>query len=504
MRNNLIILAGFFLLLTSCFRNDLENIKFTRWNPDLAVPLIKSQFTLGDIIAGYDEDGMLVTDSTGFITLIINRDNVFTLQANEFFEVPSQIFSITDTIQSLELEFPGDELIQTLGIREGKLIFHLDSMLQQAINVNIDIPQATLGDLPLHEEIILQTLTSFTDTIDLSGYTLDLTGYGDEVNRLEIKYDARRLLDSLPTILENFSVSLQDVVFDYADGFFGTKNFSIKTDTISLQFLKNWTEGTIYINNPEIGVTLHNDFGMPFFLELSNFQAENTVLSVPISGTVFTDSIAVSFLTDSLSIGSATTEVAIDSSNSNIENVIAFSPQNITYQLMLSVNSTSNNMSPSFLYDSSELVGNVQLKLPFQGRIDNLILQDTFDLDINTIEELTKADFTLTVTNTFPVNAQIQVLFVDTDFQVIDSLLTSPDDIIISGVTNTNGEVIAPITQISKIAFDKEKLENLFSSRKLIVRAQLSAGSVQQPSIRFLSSSRIEIHLGVIAGVTSP
>lgn len=504
MRYSFIILIGIFLFFTSCFRDDLENIQVPVWNPDIAVPLVNSRFTLEDIIADFKNGGELVTDSSGLITLIINRDNIVNIPAQKFFQIPEQSFSSTDTVQFIEFAFPGGELIHTIEVKKGELILHLTSNQQEAVSITIDIPGATVNGVPLQKEIFLSTASSSTDTIDLSGYILDLTGDGDDANVLKIRYNAQTLLDSLPVLLEAFSGSLENLSFNSANGFFGIKNFEINTDTISLQFLKNWIEGTIYINNPEIGITLHNNFGMPFFLQLSNFQAENTVLSVPISGAVFTDSITVNFSQDSLTEGPVITDVTVNSGNSNIDNVIAFSPQKITYKLLLSVNSSLGKVPASFLHDTSRLVGDVRLKLPFQGRIDNLVLQDTFDMDIDTIRELTHANFKLMASNTFPVNVQMQVFFADADVQLIDSLLTTPENIIASGITDPNGEVIMPTTQTTFIPFEKEKLEKLFSARKLIVRARLSAGSSQQPSIKLLTSYRIDIHLGVIAGVTRP
>ena len=500
MRQSFFIIISVLFFSTACFRDDLENIKVPQWNPGVAVPLVNSQFTLEDIISDYKNDGSLVTDSTGFITLIINRDRVFSIPAREFFQVPDQNFSSTDAIQFIEFEFPGGELIHRIEVKEGKLILHATNGEAEDVNLTITIPKAKINDVPLEQHLLLHASATLTDTIDLSGYTLDLTGKGDEANILEIQYNAQTVADNVPVILEEFSGSLQNLAFSYAEGFFGIKNFEIDTDTISLQFLKNWVEGTIYITNPEIGITLNNDFGVPFFLELSNFQGENTSFAVPISGAVFQDSITVNFPKDSLE-SPAITDVIINPGNSNIDNVIAFSPNKITYRMLLSMNSSLGNVPVSNLRDTSELYADVHLKLPFQGRIDNLVLQDTFDLDIDTIKELTSANFKLSASNTFPVNAQLQVFFADTDVQFIDSLLSAPENIIAAGIINPNGEVIRPTTHTTFIAFEQEKLQNLFSARKLVVRARMSMGNTQQSSVKLLSSYRIDLNLGVIAGI---
>ena len=501
MRHSFFILAGIFMVLTSCFRDDLENIKVPTWNPDVAVPLVNSQFTLEDIISGYKNDGSLVTDSSGFITLIINRDRIFSIPASEFFQVPDQNFSSTNAIQFVEFEFPNGELIHKIEVKEGFLVLHASNGKDEDIHLTITIPKAKINDVPLEQHLLLHAAVNLTDTLDLSGFILDLTGDGSDTNTLEIQYSAITVADSLPVILEKFSGSLQNLAFSYAEGFFGVKNFEIDTDTISLQFLKNWVDGTIYITNPEIGITLNNDFGIPFFLELSNFQGENSSFSLPISGSVFTDGFTVNFPQDSLGGSTAITDVTIDPGNSNIDNIIAFSPNKITYRMLLSMNSSLGNVPVSNLRDTSEIYADVHLKIPFQGRIDNLVLQDTFDLDIDAIKELTSANFKLTASNTFPVNAQLQVFFADTDVQFIDSLLTAPENIIAAGVINPNGEVVRPTTQTTFIPFEQGKLQNLFTARKLVVRARLSMGNTQQPSVKLLSSYRIDLNLGVVAGI---
>src|SRR5690606_23870080 len=128
-----------------------------RWDVDLLAPLIKTTFTISDLVA----DSMLITGGDGLIT-IIYRDELFALQLDTVIQSPDTSFfykyalpipgslnfaaGVTVFDQQDVTNFDlGDVQLRTLIVREGFLDMDLINMVQSTVLGTFQLPGATIG-----------------------------------------------------------------------------------------------------------------------------------------------------------------------------------------------------------------------------------------------------------------------------------------------------------------------------------------------------------------------
>jgi hypothetical protein len=107
----------------------------------------------------------------------------------------------------------------------------------------------------------------------------------------------------------------------------------------------------------------------------------------------------------------------------------------------------------------------MDMEVPLEGVADHILLQDTLDLDLSEAtlpDAVLDGNLDLIMTNSFPMEAQVQFFFYDLGGNVIDSLFTTPGGgVIPAGIMNADGYVDQPsITKLSSF-FDKGRVERL-------------------------------------------
>ncbi|MEX0813467.1 MAG: hypothetical protein WD048_14710 [Chitinophagales bacterium] len=504
LKSRCIFFAFLLMLSSSCIRKDLDNLSTRNWSPEIAVPLINSSFFVQDIIKKFETGGFIKTDSTQLIT-VVYTGKVVSISGENLIPVPDQSFTTIDSSSNVNFAFPGGDLIHFIIVKSGTFNYRMLSNRQEDIRVTITIPKATKNGAPLRIVKDLPYTGSpieYSGQSDLSGYLLDLTGSaGNSSNTIEVKYQAELMSNGQRILLDEFEGSFENIRYNFMEGFFGLKNFEKGMDTIVLDIFKNWISGTVFIENPMMNMLVQNSFGMPLELHLTDFNASNRQVALPISGSAFNTGYDLGF-PDGNSIGSAeNTDIVLNSDNSNLQNVLAIAPNRLNFGFNVTANTNPFTVL-GFLTDESQFTIDVDLEIPLQGRIDNLVLADTFAMELDNIEEIDYADFKLFTENTFPVDLQIQVYFTDDQDQIVDSLLSTPKIILASGIAEPGSDIRIPVQEETIISFGAEKLDHFFNSSKMTVNVRLASTGGGAESVRFLSTQSLSVKLGVISGLS--
>ncbi len=503
----ILIVALFLVSATACFRDDLKDLTMPNWNPDIAIPLVQTRFLATDIIDNLPDRNNVDVDSTGLVSFVYAKKNVVSIPAEDFLKIPDLSFLATDNSTLLNFTLSSGDILDKLELSEGQFVYDLEVDQLEDVQVTITIPDATKAGKPFEKIINLiyaginpiQT----TDTIDLAGYILDLTQIGDTIVSLAIEYEAVLNSTGEKVPVKKFVGIWEHLKFSYAEGLFALKDFKFKIDTLKLGFLKNWLDGSVSMEDPNIEITVKNNYGLPFSLFLTNFNAANELITVPVTGEIFADSVYVNFPDDSLRLNADTTHIIVDGENSNLENVLTIAPDKLTYGLSFGTTPVLDSLVLiNRISDESRLSVDIKLELPFQLRIDNLSLRDTFDLKIDNIEEVDYAKFKLVTENSFPLNARIQVYFATESYYVLDSLFTTSENLLVSGEVNEDGVVINPSRNETLITVNHENLRNIYDARKIIVKAHLLSTNNGESTVQFLTTYGIDMQLGVVTNLS--
>jgi len=497
-----------------------DRIASTNWDPDFAIPLINSSLSINDL-TGFSNSTIVDTDSNGFVYLIY-RSNIFSVYGFEFMPLLNQTYlsqftpapgdssdlyqtgTFSRTISTvIPFTVSGSEELDSVFLRNGILSTTLSSQLPHSGSVQIDIPDATLNGLPYSRTIPLDHNLGIPLQVSandgLGGYRLNLTGAG-AFNQLRVNYTITFSNSASPLSLTDrnlyISTELNNLQMEYAFGNFGQRPLSLPGDSSRIELFNNTVFGNIAFDDPFINFEISNSFGVPVNAQLTSLNAIfSNGSTAPVTGSIPNPLPVQTPLTPGQT---ASTSFYLDKNNSNISSIMDQNPRYIAFD----VSALSNSPVPTynFISDSSQFRVDAEVKLPLKGSANGFTVIDTSDFELENIEEVQKAIFRINAQNGFPADAYIQIYFADSNYIVIDSLLSDASDFIVeSGLLDLDGKVILPNKKIRDEEFDKTRLERIYDARKLIITAIVSTQNAPVQQVPIYSSYTLDIRIGVRA-----
>lgn len=159
--------------------------------------------------------------------------------------------------------------------------------------------------------------------------------------------------------------------------------------------------------------------------------------------------------------------------------------------LTLPAPNTGNN----FVYSNAHLTCYLNTEIPLNFSFEQLIIDDTTIADLNNLnaENINYGNLILYSYNYFPFKANVNLLFLDSNMHVIDSLSYSPV-IVNAGVPSVSGKVLSPTVTKSVVPFTIQRLTNLKKTKTIRIKGNFSS---QPPSqhVQIYDSYYIEFKL---------
>ena len=184
MKKHYFSLNAFYVLLLlsvtifqGCIKDkiDLNKGGNSSISPQLAGALVYSSITMKDIMKNTNKNGQLITDSTGFITLVY-KGNLFSLKAADVVTIPAQTpvtenatlsaanvvalnalpmgSTITFSDSSLvNFQTGGGTQVDILNCKTATLVLNLNYTIKDNAVIKITIPGATIGGVAFTQTI---------------------------------------------------------------------------------------------------------------------------------------------------------------------------------------------------------------------------------------------------------------------------------------------------------------------------------------------------------------
>lgn len=520
------------LSLPSCFKDDYFNYDGkdfeANWNPDWALPLVNTTINVGDVLDRFDDDDLIVIGADGQLALVYHS-TVFSLRADEFLTLPDDnvvapypltpgdiaaISSGNHTVgfptTTLSYNAPNGAQFSQIDFNGGDLIVNIGNNTPYSGSVTLSIPNLSNG-------------TAFVQTVPFSGVnssaTFPMAGYslGFGVNN-QFSFTGSITFNGpaaggTPGQLVNIDVGFQSLSFSRILGDLGQQPVATGLDSVRLRIFDQAYNGVIFYDDPTLTATFLNGVGAPVQVTVNTFDTHSDFnVPVPVTGFGPVEQIAGATTQGS----TATTSFVLDQTNSNIVNVVQSSPDAIFYDVD-GLTNPAGGSSSNFVLDSSRIQLDVDVELPLIGRavdfakIDTVdfIIQDpvdsngTIDLGGSTVrvDEIEYVELRLTIDNGFPVEAICQAYFVDSNYNVIDSLLHGPMDYLIAAAEiDGNGVVTNRTKKSTDIRMTQAQLDNLIAqgSSFIILDGKLAETNNQgATTVRILESYSTQVFLGV-------
>lgn len=515
------------VVASSCLEeiDDLDKLAEYTWNPQLAVPLANSNFSFGDFVTNFDSLTQVSVDNEGLISILYHTDFISARGSDIFTDLGQTLTldtvsaSIPDILLSqlpvlgsitftqditVALNSPSGEAIDSVWLNSGNLIINIDWGFATAGSFTITLTSVSSNSRTV---LINNNFTSadfmFSDNIDLSGATLDLTDNGVTSNTFSFSLEITLQDPGAPVTSGDFNLTFdfQNPVFKGIFGNLGAnKDIFSARDTIDLKFFDNIKGGTFRLENPIFNFTFKNSYGLPIAVILGNLEMSSLINGTgQLTGSI-ADPLNPPTITapDFSGIGTdAITILEVNNTNSNVADLLAILPNKLIYKFEGKLNPGAV-VPQNFVLDTSNVKIGLDVELPIHGRINNLEARNEFEFDGETFNDIDLALFRIVTDNGFPFEVDIQVYFLDSTNTVIDSLVTTDPVFISAAPVDAGGIVTQSIVKTTDIELSESKLNNLENSTKIIVVAIMNSNPADPTlSVKVLDTYKLQINIGV-------
>ena len=511
--------------LVGCLpEDDLSDLKIEAPSPSISLPLLNTSLTVSDIITVDKKQGLLVENDDHTYS-VLYRSQVQTDPVGDFFpKIPEQNYtqSFSLGINSpafrgksprqkfqgmMELDLAGLNLF-ALESKQGFLHLTLTSDYRHTIEARVTFPNIRnkADDSPLvwnPSTIQYWEANITTEQIPLSAYAIELVD-GKVSYELEVTIDGEG-----NAVNENekltLGIEMTDIEFAYLAGNFTDIVLPLKADTLNTPVLANAISGTVALN-PTLRMNFKNSYGVKVASDFSNVfveQKSGTVVRLHDEGkqTFFSGEYEFPFVTHRNDTSVEKSQV-INRSTSNIEDAFAELPRGLMYDIGFVLDSSPEDTS--FITDRSQIEVDVEVELPLEGSFD-IVLQDSIPVNFRELDDVEELKVLIKTENSFPIEARLQVYFLDENEQLIEdasgqpiALFNGEDKFLIAATLDntTTGKTTPATVDMPLVAtINHEGFDQIRQATYLLVNVDLNSKSNDTDQIKLYSFYNIRFNL---------
>lgn len=505
-------------LLSSCKKDPFL------WQADYVFPIAHGKIHLQDII----QDKYLEESADHSLTFIFS-DTLFELSLDTLLNTPD-----TSLIDSFQWTFGGFTLLpnqtlfsgekeskyqvknielKKLKVRSGKVYFAILNTVDEKLLVEYALPTVkkdgqSILITKLVEPGIGNNISQTLDSIDLSGYDIDLTGeMGNKVNVLFSTYSIKTNPNGSPVLINNgdkvkIITTLHDLIPAYGSGYLGSEISTYNAREYFDDF-KN-ISGFLDLESVSLDLKIQNALGVDARFTLNQLASKNTktntmsVLSSPWIGQAVNINRANDQIPGFGPVNYSEYQMSFHPSSSNLDELIEIFPDSLMYDLQFELNPLGNvSASSDFVYLDQKTRLLTQIKVPLQFSAQDILISDTLRLNISesarkTLLKTKQATLYAFIQNLFPAGAQVSLHFID---QKGDSLAFIAEHQEIKAADNMGGtpqEILSMLT----IPLDQTGIENLLKAEAVMIKGLFYTSGLPSKTIIY-SSQFLDVQLSL-------
>ena len=506
------------LFVVSCLEDlgNLDKIGKITLEPDVAFPLIGSDFTFEEFLKQGQTQGY-VTNVNGLVVLTY-KDTIVSPTAEAFFSVPDQqspkmsiagssvIFptpgsSVTVNQSSTFVITPSQsEQLDSIVLKAGQLLVNIQSSISASISLTLTVPSLKKGSALFQQTFTFSGNTSLHPTFDIAGYRFDLTESGTTTNTISFSMTAVITDTGQPignTSSLDVDFQLSGLKFSALFGQLGTTVFQTASKSMNTDIFDNVKSGTLSLQSPSVEISVDNSFGLPVSLDIQQMKAVMSGGStIALSGAAVSPPTNPYLITAPVTPGgNANTTFSLTSANSNISQIASSLPHDLVYQFSGQLN--PGNAPKNFVLDTSRLMIGVDFQLPLYGQLSGLAMSKTYDFNGIGIDNIEKSVITVKTINEFPLDAYLQVYFVNSTGATVDSLFADNKVLIKAAPVDGNGISTSPSEVLKQVTLDKTRIEKINTASFLTVGASINTTNNGTVPVKITFDTKLKVNVGV-------
>ena len=513
-----------FPTLVGCLpEDDLSDLTIEAPSPSISLPLLNTNLSVTDIIT-VKEGGRLTENEDHTYSVLYNSERKSDPVGDFFPKIPAQSyekgFSLGINSPAFQLKSPAQKFqgdmsldlaelnIFALESKQGFLDLTLTSDYQHDLEVQITFSNIRLkedGSPFVWTPNVINGWSNRVSTVrkNLSDYRIELVD-GKVSYELEVTIDGSGKPISEDEVL-TLGINMGDIEFAYLAGSFTEIDVPLPADTLDIPVLASAVNGTVSLN-PTIRMDFSSSFGVPVASDFSSVfikQKSGKRVQLQDEGdqTFFSGNYEFPYVTQR-NDSSATAQQLISRSTSNIEEAFAELPYGLLYDLGFTLNSAQEDTS--FITDRSQIAAKVAVELPLEGSFD-LVLQDSIPVDFQALEDVEELRLLIKTENSFPIQARLQVYFLDENGQRIlnadgqpISLFGDEDEFLkaaelLDSTTGKTRPAAIDLPLVATIGYDD--FQQVREATHLLVRTDLESISDEANQIKLYSFYNIRFSL---------
>lgn len=499
----LLFFGAFTLVLGACKKES------TRWNTDWNAPIAYGHLTIENMIPAKFSS----VNSDDYLSIVINKP-ILTFSLDTLLDLPDTTISrrLSTGIPSATFD-PDDEILYeydqqyTLGeielkavrFKEGTATIDVLSPWGGKLEVDFSLPNTTKGGVVLNRLYYLDAGTpenqaNGVDVIDLSGHLMEMTGLdknqfntftgkmligsNEEVNEFTVSN-----LDSI-----TYDFTFNDLVADYARGYFGTYAFG-DTSGFDLGFMDKIVAGSVDLDSIRLDLKIRNGFNLIAQSKITQLTGINTKsgaaveLDFPLKNTTININRADGGLYDYVP---SEYPITINNSNSNVIEFLENLSDSVVVGYDLNINPYGNiTGGDDEFFPDSKMEFYLDGEFPLNFGANNLTIQDTLKIDFDLPDNQTtlkEGTLHLDYVNAFPFGAAIKVYLLDDQDNRIDSL-HNESQITAANYNEATFET-TPYKNTMTFPVPNAKIKHLEEANRLIVSVAFSSDGGEKVKIK--------------------
>lgn len=471
------------------YRN-IDDFDRSEYKPEFALPLASGEFSFTEFIGEPDQETFLEINEQGIVTFVYNGDVNRQGALNIFDAIQLLPFVAPDSVNLVPIELNNDITVDYAVMSGGSMSIASTNPYSEPILVELGLPELiqngesykmTFGPFEAGEAVIIDQ--------DLTGIELNLGRREMKICLVAILQDGSR--DKLP---EQSFGALRNMTFSYVEGYWAYEEIPMDEDTIEIEVFETLRRGDMYFEEPVVTVNLQNSFGFPVradvrALELYTLSGD----TFPVESPFVTNGFDVNY---PLNVGEyESTIFSFTKDNSNLPEVTSIKPLALYYDMYAIANPDRDTSFVGFMTDSSEIIVNVQVKLPLKGRASDFEATDTIAFQIpetGEYGEIEEGELKLYFENNVPVAVQVQGYIWDENQNVIDSLFED-GGIVIEG--NDGGEEDYIVSE-HYVPFDQDRYNLWKEGEQMFIEARFTSESYPE-TVEITEEDKLRFGMGI-------
>jgi hypothetical protein len=490
----------------------------TSWDTNWIAPILNDSLLISDFI----NDSTLELNADNSIQFILNRKLV-DLDLAELIELPdtniTQVY--TTSFPSLTLS-PGTNFVNEIEEHDFELngaVLSNARLISGTAIITIENPLPTVGIFEIEFPGVSKNGVTYSRIeevpaangdsnglkrfeLDLSYYSIDMRGEnGNAYNKLQTKMTVQTSPNGPSVTITNqdvvkFRVDFEGLSVDYAKGYFGSRSFT-DTAEVTIDALANITAGSISLDEIDFDLTISNGIkvaaqGKVVLFESNNYN--NTVVSL--THPEFNQFLNLDPAQGALSSFTPSEKILnFKNGNSNIAPFL----ENLGYKYKVGYEIKINpwgNVSGGNdeIFPSSRVGVNLNADFPLNLGVNNLTIQDTFEVDFLSDERFVKAKegkFILKSENSFPFGGGVELFLLNENKEELGVI--SSNQVLEAAQLNTTSNGHVQNDQVIEFEINNEIANKLVDVKHIILK--ISVNSAYTPSNIVNVNSRLKFLL---------